>query len=335
MVIDCHAHVSAPQQLWAYRALLTANRGVDGPKNVQMSDEEVEAALHFPEIGNKGHLELLDDHRIDLQLISPRPFHMMHSENPEKIIHWFLEAQHNLIHRVVQLHPDRFQGIAALPQCAGKPIENSLPELARAIVDLGFHGCLLNPDPYENNGMGEAPPLGDPYWYPLYEKLCELDIPAFIHATTSKSARSGYSVHMINEESIGILNLLNSDVFTDFPRLKLIIPHGGGSIPYQLGRFEADSLKKPGERFRDKLRKLYYDTVMYTAESIEFLIKTVGVDRCIFGSECPGVGAVVDPETGRQMDDLVHIVEKFDFLSNEDKHVLFEENARKVFNLNK
>ena len=69
--------------------------------------------------------------------------------------------------------------------------------------------------------------------------------------------------------------------------------------------------------------------------SIEFLIKTVGVDRCIFGSECPGVGAVVDPETGRPMDDLVPIVEKFDFLSDEDKHALFEGNARKVFNLNK
>ena len=62
------------------------------------------------------------------------------------------------------------------------------------------------------------------------------------HASTSKSPRAGYSVHMINEESIAVLNLVNSDVFRDFPGLKLIIPHGGGSIPYQLGRFDAMSL---------------------------------------------------------------------------------------------
>lgn len=333
MVIDCHAHVSAPQQLWAYRALLTANRGVDGPKKVAMTDEEIECSLHVPEIGIKGHLELLDDHFIDLQLISPRPFHLMHSESPEKIIHWFLEEEHNLISRVVGLHPDRFQGIAALPQCAGKPIENSLNELERAIKQLGFHGVLLNPDPFENNGLGEAPPLSDRYWYPLYEKMCELDIPAFVHATTSKSARNGYSIHMINEESIAILSLLNSDVFNDFPDLKLIIPHGGGAIPYQLGRFEADSLKRPGKRFSEKLRNLYYDTVLYTPESIEFLIKTVGVDRCLFGSECPGVGAVVDPVTNRQVDDLVPVINSFDFITAQEKEALFSGNAKKIFKL--
>lgn len=333
MIIDCHAHVSAPQQLWAYRALLTANRGVDGPKEVKMTDEEIEASLHTPEIGERGHLEMLDDHAIDLQLISPRPYHLMHSETPEKIIHWFLEEEHNLIARVVGLHPDRFQGIAALPQCAGQPIANALPELERAIRQLGFHGVLVNPDPYENNGLGISPPLNDRYWYPLYEKMCELDIPAFIHASTSKSPRNGYSVHMINEESIAVLNLLDSDVLHDFPDLKIIIPHGGGSIPYQLGRFVADSLKRHRTRFSDRLRGLYYDTVLYTAESIEFLIKTVGYDRCLFGTECPGVGAVVDPLTARHMDDLVPVVRSFGFLTEQEKEAVFSGNAKRVFNL--
>lgn len=333
MVIDCHAHVSAPQEVWAYRALLTANRGVDGPKKLSFTDEQIEAALHVAEIGPKGHLELLDDHRIDLQLISPRPFHSMHCEEPEKIIQWFHAAEHDVIAHVVSLHPDRFQGLASLPQCAGKPIENALPELSRAVEQLGFHGCLINPDPYEMNGKGSAPGLGDRYWYPLYERLCELDVPGIIHATTSRSPRLGYSVHMINEESVAILNLLNSSVFDDFPELKIIVPHGGGAIPFQLGRFEADCFKRNDTPFAEKLRKLYFDTVLYTKESIEFLIKTVGADRCIFGTECPGVAAVTDPRTGRQMDDLVDVIENAEFLSAQEKEDIFANNAKKVFKL--
>lgn len=332
MIIDCHAHMSAPQQLWAYRALLLAHRGWHKPSRVAMTDDEIRHALEVPEIGPKGHLPLLHDHGTDVQLISPRPWHLMHSEKPEKLIHWFAEECHNVIHRQCGLFPGRFFGIAGLPQSAGAPIENALPELERCVQELGFVGCLLNPDPYENGG-GEAPPLGDRYWYPLYEKLCELDIPAHVHATTSKSQRVGYSVHMINEESIAILGILNSEVFDDFPTLKLVIPHGGGAIPYQLGRFDAASLRDGGGRLRDRLRYLHYDTVLYTKEALEFLIRTVGADRCIFGAECPGVGAVVDPATGRQMDDLRPHIDAFDWLSEADRHAIFEGNARRVFKL--
>jgi predicted TIM-barrel fold metal-dependent hydrolase len=333
MLIDCHGHTSAPQRLWAYRALLLASRGVDGPSQLNFTDDEIRAALMTPESGPLGHLPSLDAHGIDLQLLSPRPNHLMHSERPEKIIHWFVEAGHDLIHRQVQLFPGRFRGVAALPQCAGAPIENALPELERCVRRLGFVGCLLNPDPYENGDRGEAPPLGDRYWYPLYEKLCELDVPAHIHATTSRSPRVGYSLHMINEESIAILGLLNSDVLSDFPALKLIVSHGGGAIPYQLGRFEADSLRRGGARFRDRLRGLYYDTVIYNRASIELLIKTVGADRCLFGEECPGIGAVIDPETGRQVDELRPVVESLDFLSAADRRMILEGNARRVFGL--
>ena len=76
-----------------------------------------------------------------------------------------------------------------------------LPELTRCVKELGFNGCLLNPDPCENSGT-EAPALGDRYWYPLYEKLSELDVLADIYATGSPSERTPYTVHFINEETI-------------------------------------------------------------------------------------------------------------------------------------
>jgi predicted TIM-barrel fold metal-dependent hydrolase len=201
------------------------------------------------------------------------------------------------------------------------------------VTQLGFVGCLLNPDPYENSGH-EAPPLGDRYWYPLYEKLCELDVPAHIHGTGSRSERSPYSVHFINEETIAVFGLVNSTVFKDFPNLKIVVSHGGGAVPYQLGRFEAPTLRRgTGERFSAGARKLYYDTVLYTEEALRLLIKTVGVDRCLFGTECPGVGSSVDPASGRSMDNVRPMIENIEWLNAEDKQRIFCDNAKAVFKL--
>lgn len=81
------------------------------------------------------------------------------------------------------------------------------------------------------------------------------------------------------------------------------------------------------------MEKLYFDTVLYTEEALRLLIKTVGVDRCLFGTECPGVGSSVNPATGRSMDDVKPMIEGFDWLSASDKKKIFEDNARKVFKL--
>jgi predicted TIM-barrel fold metal-dependent hydrolase len=142
-----------------------------------------------------------------------------------------------------------------------------------------------------------------------------------------------YSLHFINEESIGVVSLLESNVFKDFPNLKILVSHGGGAIPYHWARFEASSLRKGGERFSDKMRNLYYDTVLYSSESLQLLIKTVGADRCLFGTERPGVGTVKDPRTGRWLDETRFLIEAFDWLSAADKKLIFEDNAKKLFRL--
>lgn len=333
MIIDCHAHVSAPAELWAYKASLLAARGTHGRGRVNVSDDEIRAALNKAETWPKGHLDYIANHKTDVQLVSPRPFHMMQSESPARIIDWFTEETNNIIYRQTQLFPKTFVGIAGLPQVAGQPVERVLPELERCIRELNFAGCLLNPDPFEN-GVQEAPALGDKYWYPLYEKLCELNVPAHIHGTGSRSERVPYSLHFVNEETVAIYGLINSDVLNDFPELKIVVSHGGGAVPYQLGRFEAPSLRRgPGKRFSDGLFKLYFDTVLYTEEALRLLIKTVGVDRCLFGTECPGVGSVFSPELGRSFDDIRPVIEGFDWLSAEDRKKIFEDNARKVFKL--
>jgi 4-oxalmesaconate hydratase/OH-DDVA meta-cleavage compound hydrolase len=330
MIIDCHGHISAPVELWAYKAGLLSHRGAHGRGGVRVTDEELVAAAHKKDVWPDGHVELLHSHGTDRQLISPRPYQMMASARPAKLVHWFCEEVNTLIHRQCQLIPDMFIPVAGLAQAAGEPIEATFAEIDRC-VSLGFKGFLLNPDPFEN-GPEEAPGLGDRYWYPLYEKLCELDMPAHIHATGSQSERTPYTLHFINEESIAIYTLCNSTVFEDFPDLKIVVSHGGGAIPYQLGRFESASLRGK-TRFSERMRKLYFDTVLYTEGALRLLIETVGADRCLFGSECPGVGSGVNPATGQTMDHIAPAIAAFDWLSDAEKKAIFEDNARKVFNL--
>ncbi|HWE20816.1 MAG TPA: amidohydrolase family protein [Hyphomicrobiaceae bacterium] len=335
-IIDCHAHVSAPAELWAYKASLLSHRGAHGRGKVNVTDDEIRATVEKKrfEGGDKSHLAFLDEVGTDVQCVSPRPFQMMQSEKPKKIVQWFTEETNNIIHRQTQLYPDRFVGVAGLPQPAGEPLDLAIGELERCVREFGFKGCLLNPDPYENSGA-KAPPMGDRYWYPLYEKLVELDVPALIHATGSHCPeREPYTLHFINEETTATYGLVNSGVFKDFSTLKIIMSHGGGAVPYQLGRFEASSARNPqGPLFSEAMRNLYYDTVLYSEDALKLLIKTVGADRCLFGAECPGVGSSRNRETGRTYDDIAPYIRKAEWLSDADKAAVLADNARKVFKL--
>jgi predicted TIM-barrel fold metal-dependent hydrolase len=323
MVIDIHGHVSAPLALYAYQAQLIASRGFHGKGRVQTSDDEVvEAAA--------GHVELLGRMGIDRQLISPRPFALMHSHEPAKIVHWFIEQANDVIAKQVAAYPDVFSGVAGLPQSPGVSPADVTAELERCIEELGFVGCVLNPDPGEGDGL--AAPLGDEFWYPLYEKMVELDVPGLVHSAGCRSPRESYSNHFITEESIAILSLVESRVFEDFPALRLIVSHGGGSIPYQIGRWRAQRIQKSARPFDEDLRRLWFDTVLYNPESLELLLRIVGTDRCLFGTETPGIGSALDPDTGRHLDDLRPVVEEIGWLTDEQRHAIFEGNARTVFN---
>lgn len=330
MIIDCHGHVSAPAELWVYKSLLLSHRGEHGRRFPELSDAEILSYTNRKEMAPCGHLDMLDRVGTNYQLLSPRPFQMMHSEKPGYLVHWFTEETNNIIARQAQLLPDRFAPIAGLPQVAGDPVEGVLPELERCVA-MGFKGCLLNPDPYENSGT-EPPPMGDRYWYPLYEKLCELDVPAHIHSAGSRSRRAPYTLNFLLEETMAVYGLLESDVFKDFPSLKIVVSHGGGAIPFHVGRFRSSAARR-GFEFLDSMRNLYYDTVLYSEEALRLLIKTVGADRCLFGAECPGVGSAPNPDTGHTFDHIAPFIQGFDWLSDAEKTAIFEGNARAVFKL--
>lgn len=330
MIIDCHGHVSAPAELWVYKSMLLSHRGEHGRRFPELTDEEILSHTNRKEMGPCGHLDMLDNVGTDYQLLSPRPFQMMHSEKPGFLVDWFTEATNDIIARQCQLLPGRFAPICGLPQVAGEPVEHVLAELERC-VRMGFKGCLLNPDPYENSGVA-PPPMGDRFWYPLYERLCELDVPAHLHSAGSRSPRAPYTLNFLLEETMAVYGLIESDVFKDFPTLKIVCSHGGGAIPYHVGRFRASAIRR-GEDFVEKMRYIYYDTVLYSEEALRLLIKTVGADNCLFGAECPGVGSAVDPHTDRTLDDIAPFILGFDWLTQADKDKIMYGNAMKLFKL--
>lgn len=327
MIIDAHAHVVAPDSLYAYKANLLADGGYhDLP--VVISDEDLAACADR-------NVALMDQVGTDLQLLSPRPYHLMHSVKPGQIVHRWIRANNDVIARTVALHPKRFAGIAALPTVPGAPIEDCFEELDRAVNDLGFVGMCLNPDPYE--GLGISPTLGDPYWYPLYERLVELDVPVQIHSAGCFDGRETYSEHFVTEESRAILSILRSPVFSDFPDLKIMISHAGGSVPYQVGRWQAERLHSSlgggpeAERFEVALRRFWFDTVLHHPGSLQLLFEVVGPDRCLFGTERPGSGSAVNPDTGRAFDDLKPVIEAIEDLNEDEREAIFSGNALTMF----
>lgn len=326
MIIDAHGHVSAPDGLYAYNYKLIATRGDFGKGDPRISDDALAAAV-------APHVRLLDAVGTDLQLIPPRPWGMAQNRD-EKIVRWMAEAANELVARQVALFPRRFAGLAGLPVVAGASLRGSVEELERCVRDLGMIGAMVNPDPGE--GAGATPGMGEPYWYPLYEKAVELDVPLFVHTGNNGNGRETQSEHFITEESIAALSLLRSPVFRDFPALRIVIAHGGGSVPYQVGRYRGSRAylrfaDREGESFDDRLRKLWFDTVLYNQESIELLLRIVGVDRCLFGTDTPGTGSVINPATGRPSDDLKPVVEAIAWLDDAGRAALFAGNARTVF----
>jgi predicted TIM-barrel fold metal-dependent hydrolase len=327
MIIDAHAHLVAPDSLYAHRANLLADGGYHVSK-AKVSEDDVAAAA-------ASNIATMDAVGTDLQLISPRPYHQGHSMRPSRLVHDWIAANNDMIARTAELYPARFAGVAGLPITPGNPVSDAFRELHRAVEELGFVGVLVNPDPSE--GTANGPALDDAYWFPLYEKLVELDVPMQIHSAGCYSGRETYSEHFITEESIAILSMLRGDVFEHFPALRVIISHGGGSVPYQLGRWQAEQFHPQlgggpdAAPFEEKLKRFYFDTVLHYPLALELLLRTVGPERVLFGTERPGSGSTTNPVTNAPYDDLKPVIEGFGFLADGDRAAIFEGNARKVF----
>ena len=329
MIIDCHGHyTTAPKELEAYRQKQIAD--LKDPSHVavkgtlSISDDQICESI------DKAQLKLQRERGTDVTIFSPRAAGMGHHiGNATTSLHWSLVCN-DLIHRVCSLYPQNFVGVCQLPQTPGVPPTNCIEELERCVKEYGFIGCNLNPDP--SGGYWKDPPLTDKWWYPFYEKLVELDVPAMIHVSASCNPNFHTTGgHYINGDTTAFMQLITADLFKDFPSLKFIIPHGGGAVPYHWGRYRgiAQDLKKP--LLKDHLlNNVFFDTCVYHQAGIDVLFKVIPVDNILFASEMVGAVRGIDPETGNYYDDTKRYVEALR-LSDEDRRKVFEGNARRVY----
>jgi 4-oxalmesaconate hydratase len=328
MIIDCHGHyTTAPEPLNAWRKQQgeSLKAGRDAPKGgVTISDDQIRESLEGAQ------LELQRARGTDLTIFSPRASAMGHHLGNANTSRFWTEHCNELIHRVVGLYPDNFIGVCQLPQSPGVDPRNVIPELERCVKEFGFVGCNLNPDP--SGGRFSEPPLTDKWWYPVYEKLCELDVPAMVHVSQScNPAFHTTGSYYLSADTVAFMQLLMSDLFKDFPTLRFIIPHGGGAVPFHWGRFRgiAQDQKRPPLPELMK-HNVFFDTCVYHQPGIDLLLKVIPVDNILFASEMVGAVRGVDPETGHYYDDTKRYIDASS-LSAADKHKIFEGNVRRVF----
>jgi predicted TIM-barrel fold metal-dependent hydrolase len=324
-VLDVHGHVTVPQ---AANAQLVMMLGSNTPAASAIGQPQAGPAGVTPEefrAAADRHAAYMDERNIDVQIIGPRPFLMMGWMEDHLLPAW-TRYVNDMIHQQVTFHPGRFLGACQLPQVSDAPdLANCLDELNRCVTEYGFVAAYVSPDPA---GRRTTPGMHEPYWFPLYERAQELGVPLIVHGTNSLDRRyrvvpHNYQLGFLTEQYLAGQFLGHGDVFERFPELKVIICHCGGA----LNRFIPTDFHLPQ---KDLSQNLFYDTCGYDTIFLEAAIKQRGIPQLCFGTEAPGSGRTVRPETGRTSDDLVPVIDGFDFLTGEDKKTIFNENPARI-----
>src|ERR1700682_2581470 len=330
VIIDCRGHyAAAPAEAEAWRKPQLRSLGDPSqppPKaSLRISDDQIRESLEGAQ------LKLQRIRGTDLTFFSPRASAMAHHIGDARTSAVWSEICNELVHRCCTLYPQNFVGVCQLPQSPGVRPDMCIAELERCVTEFGFVGCNLNPDP--SGGYWTAPPLTDRWWYKFYEKMVELDVPAMVHVSAScNPCFHGTGAHYINSDTTAFMQLIMGDLFKDFPTLKLIIPHGGGAVPFHWGRYRGLAMMNKRPPLDEMMRNnVFFDTCVYHLPGIELLTKVVPIDNILFASEMVGAVRGIDPETGQDFDDTKRYIDKVSWLTAEDKHKIFEGNARKVY----
>ena len=327
MIIDCHGHYTTePAALLEFRkAQLAAleDPSLPAPPPPVISDDELRASVE----GNQ--LRVLRERGGDLLVFSPRASGMGHHVPDPATARAWAETSNDLIGRLVGLFPEHFAGVCQLPQTPGGGLGDSVAELRRCVETLGFVGCNLNPDP--SGGFWTSPPLTDEYWFPLYEAMVDLDVPAMVHVSGScNPVFHALGAHYLNADTSAFMQFVEGDLFTRFPTLRFVIPHGGGAVPYHWGRYRGLAERMGRPQPSTLLDNVFFDTCVYHQPGIDLLTRVLPVDSVLFASEMLGAVRGGDPETGIAWDDTKAYLDRAG-LTDEQLTKVFEGNARRVY----
>jgi 4-oxalmesaconate hydratase len=330
VIIDIHGHyTTAPKALetWRNRQIASLADPSLGPRasELKISDDELRESIATNQLAK------MRERGIDLTVFSPRASFMAHHIGGFETSAAWASICNELCARVAGLFPEHFIGAAMLPQSPGVDPRSCLTELDRCVREYGFVAINLNPDP--SGGHWTSPPLSDRWWYPVYERMVEHDIPAMIHVSTSCNACFHTTgAHYLNADTTAFMQCLTSDLFKDFPTLRFVIPHGGGAAPYHWGRFRglAQEMGRP-PLAEHLLKNVFFDTCVYHQPGIDLLTKVIPVANVLFASEMIGAVRGIDPETGHAYDDTRRYIEAAPGLTADERALIFEGNARRVY----
>ena len=331
MIIDCHGHYTTePEALVGYRseqlaALESDPSYVPSPADFEVTDDQIRERLE------PAQLSFMRERGIDMTIFSPRAVGMGHHLGTEQTAYYWARICNDMVRRVCDLYPENFVPVCQLPQYPGVEPAKSIPELERCVNEMGFIGCNLNPDP--SGAMWTDPPMTDRWWYPLYEKLVELDVPAMIHVSGSCNPNFHHTgAHYLCGDTTVFMQFLMSDLFTDFPTLRFIIPHGGGAVPFHWGRYRGlaqDMGRPPLDELL--LENVYFDTCVYHQPGIDLLTRVIPIRNILFASEMVGAVRGIDPETGFHYDHTRRYIEATPNLDDAGRRQVFEDNVRRVY----
>lgn len=326
-IIDFHNHFFPPEYLKEIQS---------GPSNVKITfDSDSNPLLHYPGDYNivvRGHRdiafrqEVLDQNRIGKQVLTfTSPSTQI--ESPKRAV-ILAKIVNDAFATIIDERGDHFTALATLP--LNDPTA-SVRELERAVSELGFKGVML----FSNvNGVA----LSDETYWPLYEKAEELNVVFYIHPIhpVGVEAMQEYwlmpLVGFTFDTTLAASKLVFSGIVEQFPKLKWVLAHLGGAIPYLAERLDRgyyafkecrENISRPPSEY---LKEFYYDAVNFDVNALQFAIDFAGADHIVAGSDYP-----------HQIGSLKKMVESIDQLniSEEKKALISSGNALKLLNLKK
>ena len=289
-MIDFHSHVIPETIIAAMRAdperYATRIEAEGGRRCLVRGKLRLELLAEFSVAEAK--LEAMDRKGIEISVISPGPQVFFYNLKEEQ----GLEAARLVndgIAAMVAKKPARLRGMATLPM---QHPEAAVAEMERVAREHGFKGIELA----TTAPLGE---LADPKYRPVLRRAQELKMTIFAHPNTIGSSGRLDCYYLTNlignplETTIMVANLMFSGALDELPRLKMLLAHGGGFAPYQVGRLVHGHKVRPETRAhtassaKDLLKRFYFDTITHDAQALRYLIELVGAERIIVGTDSP------------------------------------------------
>src|SRR5580658_6987654 len=326
MIIDSHQHF----------VRLARHPEVEGFRQAQLSGNNPGVLPGISDADVKKSLEqvvrLMDTRSVDVAFASPRAKAMAtHAGAPEQNAIW-ADLNNSLVLRACQLNPGKFAPVGMLGQHQSCPSEKVAKQMEKW-ADAGFVGFNLDPD--GTGGRWSNPPFTGKQNYPIFEAAQALDVPLVLHGSESINKNFPHTaVQYLVADIAGFVQLMMAkELFQDFPRLRFLIPHAGGALPCQIGRWRAIAKfykwSSPDEILGSG--NVFVDTCVYSHLNMRMLFDAVPLDNILFGSECDGAfPGIVNPETNDHADNTSRYVNDSS-LSSADKARIFSENAQRVY----